>query len=468
MTQKNVIYVVADSLRADALGDFGDMGETPFLDSLLKDNVAFTDAVATSSHTKDSFPALFSSMLPTVQGHHHIGDAGPTLAGEFRRHGYDTLGVHSAPFMAVREFNYHRGFDVFVDEYDRENSPTRPSRTKSWIQRAARYLPNRLLVALERQYMRRLTKEANEVYASAPAEDVTPRAIDLFDSGTAPRFLFIHYLDTHVPYVPPQEFVDSDIFEQRMAHVNRKLLRNYDDRIGDPSSITETEVAQLEELYAGAVRYVDHNIERLVTTLQGRGQWEDTVLVFTGDHGDEFREHGGFGHGQKLYEEVIRVPLVIAGPSVPNRTIDTQFSLLDLPPTVLDLVDLDAPAEFLGISFEPAIAGTERVSREYAFSETMLKQLGIDRGRLVSCRSDDGKKLLYTGDEDLSSMAEWEYYDLEADPGEEDNLFDQEADDDRLANLQDCIERYCDGGQVTDDFVTDETIQRRLEHLGYR
>jgi len=457
---KNVLLVTIDSLRYDYVSCYGEPSNTtPNIDSLADSGIKFEEAIATASHTKDSFPGILTSSLPSEQGCHHISEEKTSIAEVFRDAGYETAGFHSTPMMNPSN-NYDRGFDTFVDLADHDSA--------SALSSVGDFLPTPLL-DIGHRFVEQLNLlgHTDEVDSVVDASDLTSRGIDSFSTSSPPRFLFVHYMDVHTPYNPPEEYyenhVSGDLSQEEIERINNELLSNKNQFRGDPDDVDREDLELAKELYKGTIRFVDDNIGTLVDELKQQDLWEDTLMVVAADHGEEFGEHGGFFHGQKLYEEVIRVPFILAGGAVESHTVEDQVSLLDLAPTVLDLSGQSPAESVLGESLASA-TDQQQPSTEYALSESTVKKLGQDIGRTISCRSSDGRKLIYNETDSEWTDNEYEFYDLEEDPEEEQNLID-DIPESRIEDLKERIEFLIEGEIVQDDF--DDAAEDRLKSLGY-
>jgi arylsulfatase A-like enzyme len=199
---------------------------------------------------------------------------------------------------------------------------------------------------------------------------LTPKIIE---SSEGPVFAFAHLLDAHSPYTSVRS--DGTKFENYLAEL----------------------------------AFVDAQIRDLKSQLVKKRLWNRTVLVIYSDHGEAFGEHGLTFHGQALYDELLRVPLVIRTPSRAARVVDTPVSLVDLGPTILDMFDLDAPPQSMGQSLVPLVRGVEAPLTRPIVAEARLK-----RAMLVG-----DTKVIHD-----SRMRTVEVFDLAADPGENDNQYD--------------------------------------------
>ena len=288
-----------------------------------------------------------------------------------------------------------------------------------------------------------------------------------------PFFLWLHYMDVHFPYLPRVThlgLVDHGRFAlallclllKRYAYPRRVLVDLYDDRIKD----------------------VDRILGRLLERLQAGGFLQDTVVVLTADHGEEFREHGGWVHGAKLYDELLRVPLLIKGPGLPQGVVvPEQVGLIDLAPTTLDLLGLtDKVDTFQGNSFLPWLRrDRDGPPKEFVYSSEVHVGgrwppiWGEDHKnkrlyRIRSCRS-EGWKYIWDEEEDQEEL-----YDLGLDPGETNNLAGVHPE--RLRQLRMAArEHFAELDAVEPVAVTapdrlltaeeEEEILQRLRSLGY-
>ncbi|MEE8557239.1 MAG: sulfatase [Myxococcota bacterium] len=334
----NVVLITVDTLRADRLGAYGyEKAHTPAIDALAAGGVLFTDASTCIPRTTQAVASLFTSRYPHEHGVLEIGERLPhtawTLAEQLKRAGYRTAGI-SANFVAGRLQGLDQGFDTFVGMGDlRSRYPIREELRKS------------------------------PPAAIGKAEAVTREALRwLEEIEGEPYFLWLLYFDPHFRYDPPPPFwgrIDPAHFPfyRELATFDPKHPTIYFNLNGR----SEAALAGVSALYDGEVAYTDSMISRLVTELRRRPDWNDTLIVFTADHGESLGEHGYyFEHGDLVYQATVRVPLILHQPSrLPvGRRVDGPVSLLDVFPTVLSLIGDDADRPVLsGVDLSPALDG---------------------------------------------------------------------------------------------------------------
>ena len=322
---------------------------------------------------------------------------------------------------------------------------------------------------------------AESVFPAAFKAD--PGTEDLTAYGTAwleekkddPFFLWLHYFDPHLPYEPPERFMPEG---PAPAGMGRRFVGT--DRLGNPwSALTKIEiewvrrlwdtqwgrspekVAWIKGLYEGEVRYVDENVGQFIAKLKALGLYDETLIVLTSDHGEEFWEHGRFEHAHSLYNEVIAVPLMVKLPGSRHRGRVADFvSTQNIMATILDLCQIPRQVEDpYTLSLAPYLQPGESKPAE----QPIVGMASLYYKDLISVIA-GGKKLIHTLD-----PAQDEYYDLLADPGETKNI----AQDD--SSFHNILGQY--GAQakamkeslnLQDDDNKAENIDRKsLRSLGY-
>jgi arylsulfatase A-like enzyme len=318
----NVLVVVFDTLRADRVrAETGEDTLMPFLGGLAQRGFYFPNAHAQSSWTNPSLATIWTSRY---QSQHRItsfqsvlADDEILLADVLRRHGYRTGGF-VANFLLGPSLGFGRGFDQYMT-YSRKRQD---ANGKQQVVKARAARINREALSW-----------VDQVERTAPH---------------APVFLYVHYMETHIPYDPPDADVARVLRGGQRADrddVNTHML------LWNLVGMDDAQVQAAKAYYDAETISADTALRKLLDALRGRHFLDHCVVVIAADHGEEFREHGRLGHGYTLYEEVLRVPLVILAPhATAGKTIPGLVSLIDVAPTVLDLAGIPAPARFQGRS----------------------------------------------------------------------------------------------------------------------
>jgi arylsulfatase A-like enzyme len=284
-----------------------------------------------------------------------------------------------------------------------------------------------------------------------------------------PFFLFLHTYQPHQPYDQPPPY--DEIFVEP-GHVGYALpgvtvpvgvLEDFQKGFYPP---TEADVEAFRALYDGEVRYVDDFVTDLVTLLEELQLVGRTVVIFTSDHGEEIFEHGRFTHGDALYDEVMRVPLIFWGPGLIEGGVEIgpAVSLLDILPTVVELAGGTVEGPVQGRSLLEALTGGgDAIEARELFGEG----IGKDSAPFYCVWRGSDKYILVPGD----SEATEELYDLSSDPGETVNLADSDAS--RSAELRAAVEAWVEANRrIGETFAgssaaPDDDVLERLRSLGY-
>lgn len=382
MKQPNIVLIVADALRAQNLSCYGyPRPTTPNIDRLAGKGVLFENAFSCINVTDPSFTTIFSGKYPAVHGilKHGISDKEvfqketeglPTLATILHSHGYYTVAIDWLG-------RWHKaGFDSYSGML---------TRTGGFIDgnlegRIRRFKPARVIIDLLSKSSINREIMSKVYFAYDKAGPVTDRALrEIKKRGEHPFFLFIHYWDTHVPYDPPKEhrhlFEKADYrpavekTEDTWRNVVNPNWQGFLKRYTRKMKYTREVLAR----YDGSLHYIDSQLGRLIRELEGMGILDDTIFVFTADHGESLTEHGIFFDHHGLYEELIHVPLVMSYPkAVPANRVKTAVQHPDLLPTVLDLAGIGySSADIDGKSLVPLFgeAGINHGFHPFVYAE---------------------------------------------------------------------------------------------------
>jgi arylsulfatase A-like enzyme len=434
-SRPDVLYITVDSMRADRVGAFGGAdGVTPVIDDLATEGLAVDRAVANGIPTYYSFKSLLGGIH--ALGHRReigLPETATPLAELFAEAGYATAGFNARNPWLTPGYGYDRGFETFQDFMGGDDDGLALGQVTRTAKRAAKRA-----VGFSDALTDVLGRSARTVNAVAglqplePAESVTDAAVQWLRSVNVDRsvFLWVHYMDPHYPWVPPAEYLDDDAGDISRVDVGRiwhTVATQYHDEWAD---IDDQTLAHIEHLYEAEIRRTDAAIDRLLDAFQAEERFEQTVVTVTGDHGTELADHGGFSHGPRtLYDEIVRVPLVVCGPGVPDKRVDLG-ALLDVPPTSLGLVDgVSTPDTYEGID----LLADERtgVTTEVVFDFDPSRGQNADNG-LLQARTDPPWKLVrnqHTGTTEL--------YDLGVDPDEQSPVDDEAVREQLAATLDD-------------------------------
>jgi len=339
----NLIVVLVDTLRVDHLGHYGYARATsPRLDSLAEDSVVFLHHTAQASRTGPSVATLFTGLHARSHGVvnplSHFDAKGTldpsrlTLAEILSGAGYRCAGFTANPNVSER-FGFAQGFESYqLFRWEKAEVVSRAA--LAWI--------------------RDFTAEAE------------PRP---------PFCLYLHYIDPHSPYEAPPAFVArfaSPEYRGRITGSHRQL----DEVVAGSLQLDRDDLDQLIALYDAEIRYLDSQLGILLTALEEQGLLDESLIVFLSDHGEEFLDHGSALHGYTLYEEQLRIPLMIRHPELPARRISRLSRQVDVLPTVLDLLGIPIPEVVQGASLAGAMRGEETLDDEVerpVFAEASLR-----------------------------------------------------------------------------------------------
>jgi arylsulfatase A-like enzyme len=398
----NVMIIAIDTLRRDHVGCYGyDRATSPNIDELAARGVLFEDAVSQAPWTLPSFASILTSLYPTQHGAGFLepgaGSYGkrmrsvfPPLAMLLLKEGYTTGAIVNAPALAP-EFGVDRGFEFY-------------DTTPRWDPRLA--------------------------------DVTTADALGWLDANKdVPFFEFVHYFDPHLDYSPPAPYdtLFDPGYQGRLGNVfDREAYQHHESdlaRENDPAVAADWD--HIRALYDGEIAFTDQAVGDLIKGLDERGLRDNTLIVFLSDHGEEFFEHKGFEHGHTLYDELIRVPLIFSLPgTLPENTrVARQVRMIDVVPTILDVLGIRATTHLEGVSLRPLITGTGEIVESkvsllptrFAYSESML--YGSEKKSATAYPW----KLVYDTVTDEEML-----FNLAVDPGEHTNVVKDETEARRL------------------------------------
>lgn len=396
---RSVLLISVDTLRADRLGSYGYRpASTPVLDALAARGLRFDQAATVAPLTLPAHTSLLSGTFPAFHG---VRDNGSfyvndsiTTLAEVLQARGYRTGGFVGAFVLDHRWGIAQGFDHYFDAFDLSN----------------------------------YEMAAGLDAAQRPGSEVVDHALSwLAEDGDRPFFAWVHLYDPHSPYTPPEPF-----------------------RSRFP--------ATMQGAYDAEIAATDAQIGRLLDQLRVRGRLDDTVIVVVADHGESLGEHGEQQHGFFVYDSAVRIPLIVAGPGVPARVVRGQVRIVDVMPTVLDLVGAAVPPEVQGVSLLPLGRGEELDL--LGFSETWYPRYHYGWSELTAVRNGQFKFI---------AAPRRELYDTQADPGETRNL---SAANPRMADaleraLRDMATRTATASTPQTPRAIDPAVEERLRALGY-
>jgi arylsulfatase A-like enzyme len=424
---------------------------TPNIDRLSESGIRFSQAITGGSWTQAAFPVLLTSSKASKFGGclGPLADGRPTPIARLAEHGYSTGGFSTSPLLS-REYAYDRGFDHFEDLQPGETDPfLRKVKGGHFLLKSSLTHTFAGLFGLQ-------TRPA-KIYVSA--EDLTKHLCRWIDQANKPFFAWAHYMDVHWPYHREEKLTRPGEIAQAWRDVTHLHQANW-----NGASISPEQRDHYIRLYEQAVAYTDSQIGMLVDFLEAEGRLDDTIIIILSDHGEEFLEHGRWGHWENnLHDEVLKVPLIIYLPGYPgSRFIEGQVRTIDLMPTILDLC---------GCPPEEGMEGTSLASlwdgRRTAYDGSVsISEMWRDTWHIIAVRTERHK---YIWDSRKPEQAQ--LFDLQADPGENQDIRD------RFPGLVDELHRHVDDVLLEMDQTRpevalaepdlDEKMKARLRDLGY-
>ncbi|MCC7180933.1 MAG: sulfatase-like hydrolase/transferase [Acidobacteria bacterium] len=396
---KSVLLISIDTLRADRLGSYGyRAAQTPVLDALAARGLRFDQAATTVPLTLPAHTSLLTGTFPTFHGVRDNGsfyvDESMTTLAEVLKPRGYRTGGFVGAFVLDGRWGIAQGFDHYFDEFDLSKFE--------------------MSVGLEA--------------AQRPGREVVDHALAwLAEDRERPFFAWVHLYDPHGPYAPPEPY-----------------------RSRFP--------ATAQGAYDGEIAATDAEVGRLLGALEASGQLDSTIVVVLGDHGEMLGDHGEQQHGFFIYDAAARIPLIVAGPGVPARAVTDQVRIVDVMPTVLELVGIETPAEVQGTSLMPLARG--EVLDLLAYTETYYPRYHYGWSELTAVR--DGRFKFI-------AAPRRELYDIQADPGETKDLAGENP---RMADalergLRDLTTRTAAKAVAQAPRSVDPAVEQQLRALGY-
>ncbi len=445
-TPRIVILIILDTFRRDHIGFYNPRNPfTPNLDHLSRESIVFDSMYAASPWTRSSIASVFSSRYPTQirleTKKDSIAQEVVTVAEVFRDHGYETHGLNTNG-NAGPDWGFGQGFDYY-------GPPTVPG----W--------------------------KRDPDGPRFPADLVTDSALRWLDSleSDARAFLHVLYVDAHDPYYVYRDLMNRDQPPGRVDSTSREDLNELDRLDRQAGERARRDRERIRYAYESEVRYLDHSFGRFIKGLQDAGIYDECMIVVTADHGEELWDHGHRDHGTSLFDEMVRVPLIIRYPNswkIRPERVSTAAGHVDVAPTMLAAIGANTPPSFVGTDLYLLLTDPKlRNANRHAYTEMDRRGLDLEaisdgKNKVIRRRSAQGSALRLP----TSDPPQHQYFDLVDDPRERSPTFSQDNRDhtsllDRLSVMASANERRRIIGSPNAPAEISESTIENLKELGY-
>ncbi|HIK43973.1 MAG TPA: sulfatase [Leptolyngbyaceae cyanobacterium M65_K2018_010] len=508
----DILFLVLDTQRADRLSCYGyNQPTSPHLDAIAAQATRFSQAVAAAQWTVPSHASMFTGLYPSehtmVQSYSVLPSHRPTLAERLAASGYYTAGFCNNPLVGVINNGLRRGFTSFLNYSglltSRPNQagshPGLVGRYRQWFKRQLAGVLNQVQDAFARSdtllalsftpLMVPLWQTALSFKGNSPKSLEDTANLLINRAGVAanqPIFAFVNLMGTHMPYHPPRRYIEQfapQVLADRQAQTF--LQRFNGDVYGWLAPLTgaldDHQKQILDGMYDAEVAYQDALLGQFFQRLQASGQLDNTLVIICADHGEHLGEKQYMGHSLSIYNELVRVPLIIRDPAQrlqPGTTVDRVVSTRRLFHTVLAAAGIANQKE---LTLDLASDHSATPERDYVFAEAIPPQNVVNlmqkrQPELVKTMACDRvRRAVWMGQHKLieTEGADAELYDVWADPTEALDL--SAILPENVEVLQDCLQAFADRSdralaQASPSRATDyddPEVRRRLEELGY-
>lgn len=433
---KAVILLTIDALRADHLKSYGYHRNTaPNIEKLAEKGTIFINAITNGPESPTAFSSLFTSILPLLDGGFSpLPPQKITLPQLLKENDINTYAIHSNPNLG-KFFNFNRGFDVFLDgeRYKKDSTNSLKHQLSAYIKKLLDYnnLSNKLIYRLKgfntlKTWLRKKMPFLTEILLpftpiAYNAPYVVSKLISFIETSQKPLFIWAHFMDVHSPYNPPRRNVlnfrnkDFNITERKFL-VEKVYLR------AKGIEITPKMIDDLKILYDAEINFIDEYCAILFEAIKKKIQ-SNCLIIIAADHGESFYEHGFFGHQGSIYDEVLKIPLIIVELSKKSikKKVKETIQLIDITPTILDYFGIEVPENFQGLSLLSMTRGESIKRKDFVISECYQKSGYMKRnqeeGLILLAIRNQGWKYIFDEENDKEFL-----FNLNLDPQEENNL----------------------------------------------
>lgn len=440
----NIILITADQLRWDSLGYTNPKVKTPVLDSLAKEGCSFNNSFCTSPVCTPSRASIFTGRYPMNTGAWNIGtclrEEEITIADWLKKEEYFNVAIgkmHFRPQLKNLNFEFedvavrdrvrkrdstYYGFDVtHITEDDKQGEYL------DYIEKCGYHLE----IGKGNDGINPLPEEMHQTYWTGMmgCEEIKKYSFE------NPMFMWLSFVDPHHPFDPIKKFADlySEMEKEnkiskefldtnRPEHLFRQGERGYWPGGGEQHNFTEKEIEKITKYYYAMVSFIDQEIGKVLDCLKEKGELENTIIVFTSDHGEYLGDYGLLKKGPFMYENLVKVPLLFWGKGINKNIVTDEIAEnIDILPSLLELIGEEIPYGIQGVSLKNILQGKKQNKSKKG---ALITYDAHDRGIHIKTYRTKNYKLTIYLDEEYG-----EFYDLEKDPLETKNLyFDKEYD----------------------------------------
>lgn len=433
MKKPNILFILLDALRADHLGCYGyNKPTSPMIDYIAKKGLIFSNCFSTTNTTDPSVTSIFSGLYPRSHGivHHSykvtdeeiesFNKRGIKLLPEIlKEKGYTTFGLDWLGRWHQKGYDYYHGINT-----SRTSQKKLIGEIGKVLKKISLYNITKKIYQLH--FFRKLFGKI-ELYGNDPI--LTKKTIELIKNTKAtPFFIFLHYYDTHAPYVCSRKykkrFYDSDtklVNNKSFGEIKNLKMREFYEKW----TKKEKNFANIIARYDGSIRHLDDQIKEIMYALKQSGKLNDTLIVITSDHGENLTENEILFDHHGLYEGSLKVPLIIALPdNLPKKNIKALVQHVDIMPTLLSILKIDQKIEFDGFDMMGRINNEHEV-RDFVYAE----EVEFQKRRCIRTKN---FKLIFPIDPNNLNCSRCgvvhgggtaELYDVQKDPNESKNIF---------------------------------------------
>lgn len=359
----NIVMIVMDTVRADAIGAYVDGKVTPFFDKTAENGILFENAYSTAPYTLAGHASLFTGTYSSINGGNwedmKLAPDFPTLAQILSWGGYTTVGVSDNGW--INPYNgLAKGFKYFVNIGDHNDQPQKMSELKRAMIKATLWYKTSAIFGFSKN-KNQPTPKGN----ITEKEDWKKKEITSWLNSSAPKkpfYLFLNYVDAHDPYKYDEKFKPKDVEPSQLEALKKKLApKRYAEFMAGIDSFSEKEIELMRKIYDASVTTVDDKIAQVMDLLKKNNLLDNTIVIITSDHGEYFGEYGFLNHYFGVNIPVIKIPLLISYPNVLPQgiRISQPVQILDLMPTILDLtgIRINEEGTIMGRSLLPLLKG---------------------------------------------------------------------------------------------------------------